>query len=245
MRTRRGKTIAGHDAPFALESDLCNVLSVRLLAALRLDGRAEMLGSIQVGTVVPDLVAVYRRSPSRSRYVSGLESWIVAYLLRRPQASLQELAERLFIRAERAESALTRLQDATVVRRLASGGFVVRRGMFPATAHVIAIEAKLRRWREAVDQAATYRRFANRSFVALPQAMIERTSGIRDACRARGLGLIAVCSNGVHVVRPADRHRPVSWEWVWIVAQAGPKSRLTPSPMPVATLAGDRGLCAD
>jgi hypothetical protein len=116
----------------------------------------------------------------------------------------------------------------------------VRRGLFPNAAEVIAVEAKLHRWREAIEQATTYRRFANRSFVALPRATIEGSAQISEACRERGLGLIAVWSSGAKVVRPAVRHRPASAEWVWVVGQAADwkATRTRSAPVLGATPAG-------
>jgi hypothetical protein len=136
------------------------------------------------------------------------------------------------------------LERVEVLRRRPDGGYVVRRGWFPTAAQVIAVEAKLYRWREAIEQATTYRRFANRSFVALPRTTIARTPRISEACRARGLGLIEVWPTGVRVLRAADRHRPASPEWVWVVGQASapPRSatQLTLAPEPAAMRVGDQ-----
>jgi hypothetical protein len=228
---------------FALEADLCNVLSSRLLATLRLGEHAELLGSLQVGSVIPDLVVVRRELSVHRRLapVSGLESWIVAEVRRNPGATLAVLADRLFTRVERAERAAVHLERAEVLRRRSDGGYVVRRGLFPAAAQVIAVEAKLHRWHDAIDQATSYRRFANRSFVALPRTTIERTPRISEACFARGLGLIEVWPKGMRVLRPANYHRPASAEWFWVVGQASDQRLATPQrPLraPAATRAG-------
>ena len=84
---------------------------------------------------------------------------------------------------------------------------------------IVAVEAKLTRWREAIEQAHAYLAFANRAFVALPTSIIERESRITAACHAAELGLLAVSSEGVAVVSSGGFHEPRSGSWVWAASR--------------------------
>lgn len=210
---------AGSGASFRLEADLCAVLASGALAALGA-AAATMLGEIQVGLVIPDLVFVSGAiAPTWDLELSGFESWIVADLLRARARRPETLAARLFSRPERTTLALKTLERKGLVSR--TGATVaLRYESFPRASEVVAVEAKLTRWREAVDQATVYRRFANRSYVALPWETIRAAKGLRSACRGRGLGLVAVSPDRVDVVRTAPVHHPRTPEWVWLVGRA-------------------------
>jgi hypothetical protein len=107
---------------------------------------------------------------------------------------------------------------AAVARRLASKGFfkivndritAVRRWWTRCS--VVAIEAKLSRWRDALDQACAYRAYADASYVALPEASFERALGAEDAFLSAGVGLLSVSTTGVRILVRA--HRPERYDW--------------------------------
>lgn len=63
---------------------------------------------------------------------------------------------------------------------------------------IVAVELKLRDARRGVAQAAAYRTFADRSYLALPSKRVQ-TSAI-EASRKSGVGLLSVEPDGVEVV---------------------------------------------
>lgn len=206
---------------FELESQLCDVLAAGLRDALGWSGEATMLSEVQVGSVIPDLVLVDpRRVGSSVGSLTGFETWIVADLLRSRSRRVKTLSRRLFARPEATTRAVARLERVGFLARASEASFSLREDSFPRDAEVVAIEAKLRRWREAIDQATEYLLFANCSYVALPKETIDGSMGILPACRHRGLGVIAVAPAGIHVVRKAPRHQPRSAGWVSLVARA-------------------------
>ncbi len=243
MRTQ-GHTGAHKKTSFQLEAQLCSVLSSTILRALDSTGRATLLTEVQVGLVIPDLLVVCAEAAvGPIGDLTGFESWIVAELLRARSRKTETLASRLFARPEKTDAALRSLERRGAIHRASPTTVMLRDDWFPRTSEVVAVEAKLLRWREAIDQATDYLRFANRSYVALPEETLKQRAGIAVACRQRGLGLMSVSTRGVEVVRKAPLHRTTSPGWVWVVGRALTAQHATVPKLPrahSATLAGAR-----
>lgn len=79
-----------------------------------------------------------------------------------------------------------------------------------ATGSVIAIEAKLRDWRGALQQAYRNTSYASESYVLMPMAAIPRVLTHAIEFSRRGVGICAIEGNGLRVVHPAKRqHEPL------------------------------------
>ncbi len=71
-------------------------------------------------------------------------------------------------------------------------------------ADVVAVELKLRAWREALRQATAYQLAADRAYVALPLRGAQVAHRARFAFEREGIGLLAVDPEGsVRTVLPA------------------------------------------
>lgn len=206
-------------ASFRLESDLCSVLIDAVENAAALGEPGTLLRELRVGTVIPDLVLV-RAMTQAGRGFSSFESWVIAALLRSRRLTVETLARRLYARPVNAKRALHALLRRQIVRRLSGDTYELLPDWFPVDPEVVAVEAKLTRWREAVEQASAYLRFSDRSYVAVPPETVRSAADLLPACCARGLGLLTVEPNGVTVLRRAPRHRIRSAEWVWVLGRA-------------------------
>ena len=82
---------------------------------------------------------------------------------------------------------------------------------------VLAFEAKLSRWREALHQAYRNTCFAHRSYVVLPWAIAQRAAIYQAEFEARGVGLCAVHDGSLVTVLEAPRHEPVQ---PWLAERA-------------------------
>lgn len=217
-------------ALFPLESHLLGRLERSALAkVLRSRGTAEWLAfrHLQVGMTIPDLVLVRKprvkppsRSirPSRSR-LTVFDSWALAELLRYGPQRLDTLAGRLHARAERVLGSLGRLERLDLILTPTRGVYRAARMRSLLSAEVVAVEAKLQRWGEALDQAVSYLSFANRSFIALPEPLASGRETVREACSQAGIGLLAVGVGAPRLVVPARRHEPRSGDWVWLLSK--------------------------
>ena len=79
---------------------------------------------------------------------------------------------------------------------------------------LIAFEAKLKKWRIALNQAYRNTSFANRSFVLLPRAVAERASTDPTEFERRGVGICFVEENQVVVLLEARRAEPLQ-RWLF------------------------------
>lgn len=90
-----------------------------------------------------------------------------------------------------------------------SGSLALSPEMRSLRAHILAIEAKLARWSEALAQAISYRQFADRVIVAMDAGLFDRTdTGVVSRFRRAGVGLCVVDRDGptpVHEGRRAER----------------------------------------
>jgi hypothetical protein len=213
------------NAPFAYEDDLCAVLASRLDRVL-LPGsnplHVRTLEQRPVGKVIPDFIYVRSdrlASPSTSEGLTSIEASIVAAVASSPGLREEAIAERLYSRVERVAPHLRALERSGVLRRSEDGVLVLRRGAIPKTAHVVAVEAKLRRWREAIGQAAAYHSFANQSYVALPNSIVRGNEALRVAAVALRIGILSVDADNVKLARTAPRQRTLSAEWVWLLSR--------------------------
>ncbi len=76
------------------------------------------------------------------------------------------------------------------------------------TGEVIAIEAKLTRWRDAMQQAYRNAFFADRSYVLLPPAAAARAATSIDEFTLRGVGICTLVDGVVTVVADAPLLQP-------------------------------------
>lgn len=77
---------------------------------------------------------------------------------------------------------------------------------------VIAIEAKLTRWRDALQQAYRNTCFAHRSYVLLPTRAAKIAERHPNAFQRRGVGLCTVIDGELLILYPAPKATPLqSW----------------------------------
>lgn len=85
---------------------------------------------------------------------------------------------------------------------------------------VVAFEAKLSRWRTALNQAYRNRCFADVSFVVFPKATAVRAASYAAEFDRRGVGICYVCANeGLVVMTEGDRSEPLQ-HWLRDIARA-------------------------
>ena len=214
--------------PFSLEAELYDVLDQRLGTTVvppdSSDG-FKCLSQQQVGTVIPDyvLISCPQCEPQLDGGFEGLtafESAIVAALLSGRPMRKETLARQLYTRVERIAPNLTALKRRGIVCELPTGSYALNGGAVPKDLHVVAVEAKLSRWRDAILQAESYLQFANQSFVALPSILATNNDKLLRQCRERGVGVLGVEPESVHLISAARTSQPRSPDWVWLVSRA-------------------------
>lgn len=114
-------------------------------------------------------------------------------------------------------------------RVMASTEFDFQRGRTDVVAlsslgGLLAFEAKLTRWRDALHQAYRNRCFARRSFVVLPSPVALAATRYDEEFRRRGVGLCFVDNRHITVLIDAMDDEP--WQqWLALIAEAYVRSR--------------------
>lgn len=83
-----------------------------------------------------------------------------------------------------------------------------------ADGRVLAFEAKLRAWREALHQAYRNLCFAELSYVVLPATTAARAVEHLGEFRARGVGLCCMLADGILVLHPAQLQASPLQPWL-------------------------------
>lgn len=178
-----------------------------------------------VDPVIPDLIVVDRRDP--------LAAGVLRKLTRRQAHVLKRVGERSgrpvtdFYEVWRGPGALTDLVNPLLRAGLIS--FDPNELTLHSTQallalvrghRVCAVEAKLSRWKEAVDQAISYHSFANQVYVALPELLVLGRPEIAAACADARIGLLTVSQCGVTEQIRAPLCVRWTEDWIWAVAKA-------------------------
>jgi len=190
-------------------------------AALRariVDDGAIVWREPQLATGYPDIVAVVpARAAERhdKRPTMRLEHLrLVHFLCMASEASLAVAATTLRQSPTALERLAAELHTAGVIRRRGDRLRVSLSRAFVAT-RIIAIEAKISKWREALVQASANAWFASHSYVLLPSVTLAERA-LEEATLA-GVGVMALDGERVlTVLRPRVRSIPASLG-SWIV----------------------------
>lgn len=84
---------------------------------------------------------------------------------------------------------------------------------------LVAFEAKLTRWRNALNQAYRNSSFAHYSYVVIPDTTSKNVLSRIHEFHRRGVGLCSLGPSGIRVVIPASRKNPIQ-PWLTDVAQS-------------------------
>jgi len=126
---------------------------------------------------------------------------ILAFLARQPHGKDQsEVHEELFVSRAAASAAISHLVKLGALTKHESGELQVR-SPFTSNAdiQITSIELKLKRWREALNQAIQYKQFSDQSWVVLDANQVSVTDEILATFKEAGIGLLLQCGWGVKI----------------------------------------------
>jgi hypothetical protein len=205
---------------FRYESDLVSALRERPPSQLlRRTADFQLLAGVQVGMRIPDLL-LFSGAPTEGwvpAKLSYFDCTIVSAAMDAGPLTVADLAERTYSAPHEISVRVNKLVRFGLLASRSGERFDARRSALPKI-KIIAIEAKLSRWKEALAQAVHYLSFANESYVAMPATTIRRNIPALDACAREGVGVLAVDSLSTDVVLAAQPARPQSAEWVRVLS---------------------------
>lgn len=148
---------------------------------------------VRVGSSIADVVAalVPTGATRLPPPLSARESVIVSALRQSGPTRIDVLERRCGMPAATMRGGiLARLESVGLVCRGAGGRIAL--GHWCRASALIAIEAKLTRWVDALEQALAYRQFADRVYVALPADRVIQPLRARAMFERAGVGLLSV-----------------------------------------------------
>ena len=205
---------------FNAEAQMCAVLEERLASVFGAPGlQTTAFAEVPVGSVIPDFLVVQggAKETGRRLRLTNFDAAILAELLRGCRRA-GTVARRLWSEEQTILTRLNRLRRVGLVREVRRGSFSPVTTPFSGT-HVIAVEAKVSRWTEALRQAASYQTFSNESYVALPSRLVASHARVLTEVRGAGIGLLAVSERGVLPIVKAVPRRAMTSDFLWVVAQ--------------------------
>lgn len=180
----------------------------------------------QIDTGYPDIVVVeyysILPSPNAARQkIVATDLKILYYIHCKKYLSLQELSKNLAYTPDEVRKSVQRLANADLIYLSKNGTSVRNRALskYCPIKRIIAIEAKLDKWNEAIAQAEHNIWFATDSYVLLNKEKCSST--ILDKCKDKGIGVILVNGNIQTALKSTTRHFPVSYaslqfnEWLY------------------------------
>ena len=176
------------------ESDLVSDLVAHLPAYLNRPKRTCAIHrEVGVGRSIADVVAaLLPAGPRRPPPALTVRDSVLVNLLRQHGPTRIDVLEKLCgMPAKSLRGDHVRRLQASSILMVGAGGRVALTRWCRSSA-LIAIEAKLTRWLDALEQAYEYRRFADRVFVALPADCIAPALRARPMFERAGIGLLAV-----------------------------------------------------
>lgn len=209
---------------FEYETDMIDVLSSypsQYFYGKQGDRNISQIPEVSIGSTIPDLVCIAlpkTHKQDRTNYHPELDTLIISDLLKNGPSTTSDISKRLFVRETTIQKSIERLYKKSTLSKIESDCFKLRRKTYFYDYHIVSIEAKLKNWRRALKQAVSYLSFSHMSYIALPTALASKKI-IREHCKAKEIGLIAVNSNSTEVIFKPKPHHPHSSKWIWLLSK--------------------------
>ncbi len=204
-------TAAKRRRPFSLEHDMLPALTRALPKLLNADaekGSVLMVREPLIGAIIPDVLvgAIHGTRPTiLTKRITFVEASVLTLVEAHGRLSEEEVLGHLHLTTARARRAFDHLLQMGALTRERSGELRVRNAAKTSGVVLTALEVKLRRWREALGQAITYRRFADRSYVVLDGTQVRLSAQLLRAFRTAMVGLILQRGPDLHMVVRSPR----------------------------------------
>lgn len=209
---------------FPFESDLVEAV-LRQVSEVVGVGAPESfaMSEVRAGTSLADIVVVRRKFKSWPRFptrLSIVEAVSLSWLRKLGTTRIDLLESKCGLqRGALRQGTFDELVDDGLIQR-GAGGSIGLRENWSNDVEIIAIEAKLSRWRKALRQAKDYLLFADRSYVALPITKERLVPKLTETFTAAGVGLLLVSAHQTVealTARPSVNH---SWKREVVLAWA-------------------------
>ncbi len=177
---------------FKLESEMLPFACQGLPPAIGMNGPEWCsLTEPMIGNVFPDLLfgrltTIQINAPT----FTHVEASILSLVHNELDFTVADVLSRIFLPTPTADRTFRTLEKKGALERTPTGAFRVCSNLPAAQMEIVAVELKLKRWREACTQAASYLSFADRAYAVLDGNQLKVTETIVSAFRSAGVGLV-------------------------------------------------------
>lgn len=178
---------------------------------------------VPLGRCIPDLIYVRlaEMPPMKilPRYTSYRHSHMLWLLKQHGQLRLDTLAALSYDSVDRIRPLATDLIKAGSVVEV-DGVLQLAPALTSLDCEIIAVEAKMKDWRQALAQAENYQGFADRVFVAMDPAGVPTKPDVIRLFRERQIGLCSVRQDITWIVYPPLHRQPLGPNHEYLLASA-------------------------
>lgn len=162
------------------------------------------------GSGVADLVVgTYRHRISGKCVRSSINlNWVspLAMMSRNQKFHVDEFVESYGYSKKTVMLQVREYANAGFIKFLGNGVFIVKKEYEPVVETIVAIEAKLRDWKQALRQACRYRRFSDYSLVLLDADNVAPAVKAKEMFVEYGIGLASLDQRGCSILISPARH---------------------------------------
>ena len=198
---------------FELEKDMTNVIKDNFLEIAKsvksCNNRSQLIYSYEFPIyyrMIDVVIATYCKEYNSfeeckyyERSIRKLSSkcfGILTLIGLKKKASISLIKKELLIERNKITTCLDKLCDAGLIEKVSKYSFRVTDWNILIPKEFIAIELKLTKWQEALEQGIFNQRFAEYSFVVLDGEKVHTTERIEECYKEKNVGLIYLKSNG-------------------------------------------------
>ncbi len=180
---------------------------------------------VRVGGCIPDLVSIhFEQDPNSFSWPSrwSTRHSYTLWLLRDRTLTVEEISEAFYEPIDKVKPVINFVISAGLA-------FINKRGKVSLStqannitqANVVAVEAKLRDWRQALNQAIRYKDFADIVFVAMDASNIPTSKDYLNIFKEQKIGLCAVTDSSYDwIFEPVNRREPIGHEKEYLLMSA-------------------------
>lgn len=144
-----------------------------------------------VGNVIPDLLfGRLNTADPLIPVLTHVEACVVSLVQGRAEFSPSDVLSSIFLTDLTVDKMLRALEKKGALERTPSGALRVSQNLAAIHMEIVAVELKLRRWRDACGQAAKYLPFADRAYAVLDGNQVKPTDEVCATFGGAGVGLV-------------------------------------------------------
>ena len=171
-----------------------------------------------VNSCIPDILYVgFRSTTSNENWPtkwSYLHSSILSLLRHKDKLTVNELSNSIFEDPKRIQPIIQNLETSELIIEDEYGYLSLSNELMHLSGEIIAIELKLFRWEEALNQAINYLSFSNKAIVAMD---IESLPDDITPFQENGIGLFGVSEDDIVWKIKPKYHEVSNFNWEYII----------------------------